>query len=120
MTDEDLERAEQQRLRERALARWEGDNGEEPKAPHEVEVPELSNAELVQMRVRIIALENLVIALLANGPEQQMALVHQMAEFITPRPGQTRHPLTVDAASHMIGLVHRAGHFRTSEPTSGK
>jgi hypothetical protein len=30
------------------------------------EVPELTNAELVQLRTRVIALENLVIALLAD------------------------------------------------------
>jgi hypothetical protein len=31
------------------------------------EIPELTNAELVQLRIRVIALENLVIALLAEG-----------------------------------------------------
>jgi hypothetical protein len=119
MIDDDLKRAERQRLRERALARWDDDGGAEPETAGEAAVPELSNAELVQLRVRVIALENLIIALLADGHERQLAQVREMAEFITPRPGQTQHPLTVDAASHMLGLVHRAGHFRTDE-TGGR
>lgn len=113
MIDDDLKRAEAQSLRERALARWDNDGCGDPDALREAAVPELSNAELVQLRVRVIALENLVIALLADGPERQLEQVREMAGFITPRPGQTQHPLTVDAASHMLGLVHRAGHFRT-------
>lgn len=113
MTEEDLGHAKQWHLRERALARWDDDRGGEAAAPREAAAPELSNAELVQLRIRVIALENLVIALLADGPERRLAQVREMAAFITPRAGRTQHPLTVDAASHMLGLVHRAGHFRT-------
>ncbi|SSB96274.1 hypothetical protein SAMN04488697_104348 [Pseudomonas sp. 43mfcvi1.1] len=51
------------------------------------EIPELSNAELVHLRVRVIALENLVIALLAQGTDQQLAVAREMAGYITPRPG---------------------------------
>jgi hypothetical protein len=80
------------------------------------EVPELTNAELVQLRVRVIALENLVISLLAEAPDRQLDLAREMAAFISPRPGFTCHPLTIHAATHMIDLVDRAGHFRTVKP----
>ncbi|MFP3680484.1 hypothetical protein SB725_25650 [Pseudomonas sp. SIMBA_041] len=36
--------------------------------------PALTNAELVHLRVRVIALENLVIALLADGSEHQLSM----------------------------------------------
>ena len=38
------------------------------------EIPELSNAELVHLCIRAIALENLVIVLLAQGSDQQLAV----------------------------------------------
>ena len=80
--------------------------------PHLDEEPRLTNAELVQLRVRVIALENLVIALLAEGPDGQVEVAREMAAYISPRPGFTHHPLTIHAASHMIDLVERAGCFR--------
>jgi len=80
------------------------------------EVPELTNAELVQLRVRVIALENLVISLLAEAPDRQLDLAREMAAFILPRPGFTHHPLTIHAANQMIDLVTRAGHFRAAKP----
>jgi hypothetical protein len=76
------------------------------------EIPELSNAELVHLRVRVIALENLVIALLAQGSDQQLAVARNMATYITPRPGFTQHPLTIHAASQMVDSVDRAVRFR--------
>ncbi|MFL1495512.1 MULTISPECIES: hypothetical protein [Pseudomonas] len=76
------------------------------------EIPELSNAELVHLRVRVIALENLVIALLAQGSDKQIAVARQMSTYITPRPGFTQHPLTIQAASQMVDSVDRAVRFR--------
>jgi hypothetical protein len=76
------------------------------------EIPELSNAELVHLRVRVIALENLVIALLAQGTDQQLAVAREMAGYVTPRPGFTQHPLTIHAASQMVNSVDRAVRFR--------
>jgi hypothetical protein len=66
----------------------------------------------VQLRVRVIALENLVISLLAEAPNRQLDLACEMAAFISPRPGFTHHPLTIHAATQMVDLVDRAGHFR--------
>ena len=76
----------------------------------------LTNAELVQLHVRVIALENLVIALLAEGSERQLQTARDMSTYIAPRPGFTRHTLTVDAATQMVSLVDRARHFRGLPP----
>ncbi|MDY7565182.1 hypothetical protein QN400_06410 [Pseudomonas sp. RTC3] len=96
-----------------ALSKWDD---EDAAGSRHVEAfdrtPELSNAELVHLRVRVIALENLVIALLAQGPDQQLAVAREMASYISPRPGFTQHPLTVHAASHMFDSVDRAVRFR--------
>lgn len=71
--------------------------------------PPLKNAELVQLQVRVIALENLLIALLAGASDEQLALAREMAGYISPRPGFTYHGLTIHAAGQMIHLVERAG-----------
>ena len=109
-------------LRRRALSRWDNEGGASLQRPQEgstfgkpdlADVPPLTNAELVQLRVRVIALENLVIALLAEAGDRQITLAREMAAYVSPRPGFTDHPLTVHAASHMIDLVERAGPFRS-------
>ena len=111
--------------RQMALSRWDNEGGAGPRRPQEdlisgeaqSEVPELTNAELVQLRIRVIALENLVIALLAEASDRQLDLAREMAAYISPRPGFTYHPLTIRAAAHMIDLVERAGHFRVVRPS---
>lgn len=80
--------------------------------------PALTNAELVHLRVRVIALENLVIALLAEGSERQLAVAREMAGYITPRAGFTQHPLTVHAAAQMTHSVERAQRFRQRDEPS--
>lgn len=111
------------RLREKALARWDNEGGATRQGPQEgspAEIsgpdrePQLTNAELVQLRVRVIALENLMIALLAEGSDRQVEVVREMAAYISPRPGFTHHPLTIHAAAHMIDLVQRAAHFSSA------
>ena len=106
--------------RQAALSRWDNEGGAGPCGPQkgqisaqaQSEVPELTNTELVQLRVRVIALENLVISLLAEASDRQLDLAREMAAFISPRPGFTHHPLTIHAATQMVDLVDRAGHFR--------
>jgi hypothetical protein len=108
------------RQHQTALSRWDNEGGAGPCGPQggsvssdvQSEVPELTNAELVQLRIRVIALENLVIALLAEASDRQLGLAREMAAYISPRPGFTPHPLTIQAAGQMISLVERAGHFR--------
>jgi len=103
-----------------ALSRWENEGGASLHGPLESwglsdgqpEVPPLSHAELVQLRVRVIALENLVIALLAEASDRQLALARDMAAYICPRAGFTQHPLTIHAAARMIHVVEAAGRLR--------
>ncbi len=96
------------------MSRWDNDGGATA-AP--IDIPALTNVEVVNLRVRLIALENLVIALLAEGSDRQQAIVREMATYITPRPGFTQHPLTVQAAAHMVQLVDRAVHFQEIPPS---
>jgi hypothetical protein len=102
-------------IRRRALSRWENEGGSiappRPLAPSDA--PDLTNAELVQLRIRLIALENVLIAVLAEGSEGQLQVARQMANYIAPRQGFTCHPLTTQAAKHITHLVDRAIHFRS-------
>lgn len=105
-------------LRRRALSRWDNEGGavaSMARGTH-ADVPELTNAELVQLRIRVIALENLMIAVLAEGSDRQLEAAREMADYISPRPGFTQHPLTVQAADHMTDIVDRALHYRTVQP----
>lgn len=56
-------------LRRRALSRWINEGGALAGKAHEAHagVPDMTNAELVPLRVRVIALESLLIAVLAEG-----------------------------------------------------
>ena len=123
MPDEKHGFSESLQLRQKALSRWDNEGGAGRQGPQEgsisgkaqtASVPELTNAELVQLRVRVIALENLMIALLAEAPNRQIALAREMAAYVSPRPGFTHHPLTIQAAAHMTDLVERAGQFRSA------
>ena len=108
-----------QRLRARALAGWENEGGAGPADPDSdfglrepmAGSPPLSNAELVQLQVRVIALENLVIALLGQAGEQQLEAIRDMAAYILPRQGFTQHRMTIHAAAEMVSLVDRANRF---------
>ena len=111
--------------RQRALSRWDNEGGAGPCGAQqgaslgEVQfgVPKLTNAELVQLQIRMIALENLVIALLAETSDRQLDRVREMAAYIVPRPGFTPHRLTIHAADEMISMVKRAGQFRVTSPS---
>lgn len=118
MSSKERDRLERSQLLKRALSRWENEGGAGPDGPQEVRLPSditalapLGNAELVQLQVRMIALENLVIALLSQASPQQLDLVREMATYISPRPGFTPHRLTIHAAAQMVRLVERAVHI---------
>ena len=121
MADKEPELLAASQQRRRALSRWDNEGGAGPCGPLgdigcgdvQAEIPQLTNAELVQLRIRVIALENLVITLLAEASDRQLDLVREMAAYISPRPDFTQHPLTIHAAAQMIHLVERAGHFRS-------
>jgi hypothetical protein len=124
MSDKKPDSSDRSRQRKSALSRWENEGGA---APHQSRKflsikgkprdPQLAMAELVQLRIRVIALENLVIGLLAEASERQLALAREMAIYISPRPNSTRHRSTIHAAAQMIHLVERAAHFRRNLPT---
>jgi len=78
------------------------------------EEPKLTEADIIQMRVRVIALENLLISLMATASDEQLGLARQMAQYIAPRSGFTPHKLTVSASSTMVDLVERAERFRNA------
>ncbi|MBC7436720.1 MAG: hypothetical protein H7332_11700 [Bdellovibrionales bacterium] len=107
-------------LLEQALTRWENEGGAYTSGAlrnsHDEDghykAPPLTNAELVQLQVRIIALENLVISLLADSSDAQRVLAREMAAYISPRPGFTSHRLTTHAALQMTHMLERAGLFR--------
>ena len=106
--------------RQRALSRWDNEGGAGPGGPTsdsalETErsaIPDLNNAELVTLRIRVIAPENLMISLLATASDDQLRLAREMAGYISPPSGFPQHPLTIHAAAHMVDLMERADHFR--------
>lgn len=100
-----------------ALSQWDTEGGAGPLGPEEDmasgdvarTTPDRASAELVLMRVRIIALENLVLALLAGASARQVELASEVAGSIMPRPGFTPHPLALHAATPMNHLITRSG-----------
>lgn len=108
-----------------ALSRWDNEGGAGPRRAKGSLIPgqgeseklQLTNNELAQLRIRMIALENLVTALLVDASDEQLDLVREMAAYISPRPGFTRHPLTIHAAAQMLHIVERASHFQLVAPS---
>ena len=109
---------ERSQLLQQAILRWGAEGGAganqsgvrpgETAAP----VPPLTNAELVQLQTRVIALENLVIVLMADASSRQRELAKEMAACIRPQPGYTAHPLTIHAAALMDHIVDRSARLR--------
>lgn len=75
------------RQRRRALSRWDNEEGAEPCGPQtdlrpaegEAPMPDNGPAEIAALRVRDIALENLLISLLATASDRQLELARDMA-----------------------------------------
>ncbi len=113
------------KMRKRALARWDNEGGAEPNGPQMASapvesaapMPDNGPAEMASLHVRVIALENLLISLLATASDRQLELAGGMAAYIAPRPGFTHHALTTHAAAHMVDLMERASRFRDGEPS---
>lgn len=120
MSDIASERLRDALQRQRALSKWDNEGGAEAGGPqttaHATEgqppSPRMIDTEFQALHVRVIALENLVIALLAAAPAQELEIASKMASYISPRPGFTRHLLTRHAAGHITDLIERAAHFR--------
>jgi hypothetical protein len=99
-----------------ALSRWENEGGAFSSIPSVAcEVPQEGDSslrtELDHMRIRLIAIENLLIVLLAQSNDEPRELGDEMANYISPRPGATAHRTTLEAAAQMRHLLKRAQHF---------
>lgn len=102
--------------RQHALAGWENEGGAGPCGPLDLiaslacdtQLPDMGKAELLTLHVRVVALENMVLALLAAASDRQLKFARAMPAFVLPRTGATAHPLTILAAGHMTDLVERA------------
>jgi hypothetical protein len=108
------------RSRRFALSKWENEGGAaiggHPEGPvsrvaRSIEVASI-DAELTRLRIRVIALESLVAAILVQCSDRQLDGARDMASYIAPRAGNGPHPLTIKAAARMVRLVARAGRFR--------
>jgi hypothetical protein len=118
-----IELSDTAKQRQKALARWDNEGGAGPDGPQRREtsfaiiedLPTPTDAELVQLHTRVIALENIVIALLADATDGQRIIARDLADQISPRPASTQHPLTLHAARHMLSMVERAEHIGTME-----
>lgn len=97
---------------QKALSGWDNEGDALPDEA-QADIHEMTNAELVHLRIRVIALENLIITLLAEGSDRQLEVAREMATYILPRAGFTQHPLTIKGADQMNDMVSRAEHFRT-------
>lgn len=119
MSDPKTESSERARLFAKAVSRWDNEGGageggrvHEAASDVQTEAPPLTNAELVQLQIRVIALENLLAVLLSEASEHQLELARDMAAYISPRSGSTPHRLTIHAAARMISLVDGVAHLR--------
>jgi len=73
-------------LRQRALSRWDNEGGAAPSCPqieraaveNQVSMPANNAAEVGALHIRMIALENLVIALLAAASDRQLEQAREM------------------------------------------
>lgn len=119
------EARERTKLLRQALSRWDNEGGAAPghagfaagDAPPTTATPfPLTNAELVQLQIRVIALENLILALLARASDEELALMQDIATSITPRPGFTPHRLTIHAKAQMEHLVQRSQSLNETPP----
>jgi hypothetical protein len=76
----------------------------------------MGDVELQTLHVRVIALESLVVSLLASASDRQRNQAKNMAAYISPRSGAIQHQLTVQAATHVANLVKRATPLRRRVP----
>ena len=80
--------------------------------------PQVTWVEWDHLRFRVVALENLLVALLAEGTSGRLDRVREAACHVTPRRGCTDHPLTLLAAAQIVHIVERARHVKKN-PAEG-
>jgi len=102
---------------EAALSRWESEGGARSQRmpsgqTQQAALAQSMNTQLEHLGVRTIAMENLLITMLAQATEQHLELCREVAAFISARPGFAQHPGTIDAADQMVHLLRRAQRLR--------
>lgn len=76
------------------------------------EPPPVTSAEWDHLRFRVVALENLLIALMSDGSSPRLDRMREMARHVAPRRGCTEHPVSQFAAAQIVHLVERARHVK--------
>jgi hypothetical protein len=102
----------------RALSRWDneggaGDDGPQVDTAISRPAPPLER-EVVALRIRVIALENLAIALLAAGSDGQQQVAQRMVGQLAP-DGAAQQQITTHAAAHMCDLIEHASSIRAEQ-----
>lgn len=118
--DRDDRSTSRDEIHRRVIGRWENEGGapstwqhDEPEQENYATVAgEIGDAQAGNIRVRLIAIENILVALLAEASDDRLELIREMAEFISPRPGMTPHRLTLEAARNMRAIIERAEQYR--------
>lgn len=100
------------------IQRWDNEGGAVAPAPPAASTADFDDAEVVQLRMRVVALEGIVLALLAHGSGPQRNAAARMAGHILPRVGATAHPLTIRAARRITQLVERARRLHATRGTA--
>ena len=77
------------------------------------EIHQSMNTDLEHLRTRMIAMENLLITLLAQSSDRPREPDREMAIYTFPSPSFTQLPRPLGMAAQMVQLVARAGHFRS-------
>lgn len=100
-----------------SLSRWENEGGAMAQLPSldcvaPLQIHLSMRTELEHLRIRMIAIENLLITLLAQADDQPREMGREMATYISPRPGFTPHPKTLEAAAQIRHLLKRGRHFQ--------
>ena len=102
------------RALERAVKSWENEGGargdRDSHTYHATIIGEAGDDEALNIRIRLIALENIVVALLASGTQDAPDLAREMAQHMSSRLEATPHRLTIAVASNMMAIVERAEH----------
>lgn len=121
MSDQETQSIGDAQQRDRALARWANEGGsgqcghetDLASGRAEAQMPAIGDTQIGLLHIRVIALENLVIALLATASDPQLDLAREMARTIEPRTGAAPHPLTIRAAARLTDLIERSARFRS-------
>ncbi len=83
------------------------DDGPTLTVGHAVE-HDMADGEIAQLKARLVALENVTVAMLAGASNDQRAVIHDMALFARPLVSKVGDGTTIDTADLMDRLATRA------------